>query len=90
MVSKPIVGILSTGSELVADELQNSSSNGGKIRDCNRPMLIAAAAEEQVVVKDLGTTTSGREKSCNITIFRGVSRFRVRTGERNSRISSTC
>ena len=53
--SKPTVGILSTGSELLADVCNSSTPERGKIRDCNRPMLMAAAAEDEIPAKDLGT-----------------------------------
>ncbi|KDO33385.1 hypothetical protein SPRG_02192 [Saprolegnia parasitica CBS 223.65] len=48
---KPIVGVLSTGSELVD---ASASITGGKIRDSNRPMLLASMRAADTVVVDLG------------------------------------
>lgn len=48
---KPLIGILSTGNELVEPE---GGVIGGKIRDCNRPMLMAALSEHGFSATDLG------------------------------------
>ncbi|OQR96929.1 gephyrin-like protein [Achlya hypogyna] len=48
---KPVVGVLSTGTELVD---ASASIHGGKIRDSNRPMLLASMRAADVDVVDLG------------------------------------
>lgn len=52
MHRRPIVGVLSTGSELV--EAFTGATAPGKIRDSNRPMLLALVAEWDVETVDLG------------------------------------
>lgn len=56
LFSKPRVGVLSTGDELIsADSIGLLSETfPGKIRDSNRPMLLAAAAAENATSIDLG------------------------------------
>ncbi|PIN06131.1 Molybdopterin biosynthesis protein [Handroanthus impetiginosus] len=48
----PKIAVLSTGDELV--EPTNESLNRGQIRDSNRAMILAAAAQQQCEVLDLG------------------------------------
>ena len=57
---KPIVGVLSTGSELV--DCSSSGISAGKIRDSNRPMLLAMLREADVHVVDLGICVDHREQ----------------------------
>lgn len=49
---RPLVAVLSTGDELVDSSV--SSLGRGQIRDSNRAMLLAAAAQHQCSVLDLG------------------------------------
>ncbi|ETW09211.1 hypothetical protein, variant 3 [Aphanomyces invadans] len=49
----PVVGVLSTGSELV-DATDAAGIRGGKIRDSNRPMLLAYMQQLHVKTVDLG------------------------------------
>ncbi|RHZ11218.1 hypothetical protein DYB26_011790 [Aphanomyces astaci] len=49
----PVVGVLSTGSELV-DATDAAGIRGGKIRDSNRPMLLAYMQQLRVETVDLG------------------------------------
>jgi gephyrin len=52
---RPKVAIASTGDELV-DPVEGSVLGRGQIRDSNRAMLLAAAAQQQCEVVDLGIT----------------------------------
>ncbi|GBF94452.1 molybdopterin biosynthesis, partial [Raphidocelis subcapitata] len=53
----PLVGVLSTGDEVVDPEA--SSPGPGQIRDCNRAMLLAAAAAAGAGTVDLGIARDG-------------------------------
>ncbi|XP_041352423.1 gephyrin-like isoform X2 [Gigantopelta aegis] len=50
-VKQPIVGIMSTGNELVEPEAPLTM---GKIRDCNRTVLLAQLKEHSIATLDLG------------------------------------
>lgn len=52
----PLVGVLSTGDEVVDPE---ASPAPGQIRDCNRAMLLAAAAAAGAGTVDLGIARDG-------------------------------
>ena len=56
---KPIVGVLSTGNELVP--FNSELIEYGKIRDCNRPALIAAISSAGFQVIDLGICSDSEE-----------------------------
>jgi molybdopterin molybdotransferase len=60
------VGVLSTGDELAAGDLQP-----GQIRDSNRPMLLALVAQARCVPVDLGTAPDD-EAAITAAIERGV------------------
>jgi gephyrin len=49
---RPRLAVLSTGDEVVSPETENLGP--GQIRDCNRAMLLAAAAGAGAEVTDLG------------------------------------
>lgn len=53
---RPVIGVLSTGDELVDVTCSTDSLSAlpGKIRDSNRIMILAAAAKLGAIVKDLG------------------------------------
>ncbi|KAK9861036.1 hypothetical protein WJX84_007974, partial [Apatococcus fuscideae] len=55
VVKQPLVAVMSTGDELL--EPGASQLDGGKIRDANRPMLLAAACSAGCKVMDLGIAT---------------------------------
>ncbi|XP_022147603.1 molybdopterin biosynthesis protein CNX1 isoform X2 [Momordica charantia] len=57
----PVVGVLSTGDELV--ELHTECLGRGQIRDSNRAMLLAAAVQHQCKVIDLGIA---RDDECEL------------------------
>src|SRR5947209_8584206 len=69
VVPRPRVGVLSTGDELVAD---GRPLRPGQIRDSNRPMLLALAAQAGFVPVDLGSVADD-EDSITAAIERGVS-----------------
>ncbi|XP_040949309.1 molybdopterin biosynthesis protein CNX1 isoform X3 [Gossypium hirsutum] len=56
----PTIAVLSTGDELVEPTI--GSLSRGKIRDSNRAMLLAAAAQEQCTVHDLGLVGDDKEE----------------------------
>jgi gephyrin len=56
---RPIVGVLSTGSELV--EAFSDSTPEGKIRDSNRPMLLGLLEEWEVETIDLGICSDKKD-----------------------------
>ncbi|MBA0745117.1 hypothetical protein Gogos_007707, partial [Gossypium gossypioides] len=56
----PTIAVLSTGDELVEPTI--GSLSRGKIRDSNRAMLLAAAAQEQCTVRDLGLVGDDKEE----------------------------
>ncbi|KAK5830439.1 hypothetical protein PVK06_014233 [Gossypium arboreum] len=56
----PTIAVLSTGDELVEPTV--GSLSRGKIRDSNRAMLLAAAAQEQCTVRDLGLVGDDKEE----------------------------
>ncbi|XVF05012.1 hypothetical protein REPUB_Repub05bG0134400 [Reevesia pubescens] len=56
----PTIAILSTGDELV--EPTTGSLSRGQIRDSNRAMLLAAAAQQQCTVLDLGIIGDDKEE----------------------------
>ncbi|KAG8371062.1 hypothetical protein BUALT_Bualt13G0047900 [Buddleja alternifolia] len=56
----PKIAVLSTGDELV--EPTNESLNRGQIRDSNRAMLLAAAAQQQCDILDLGIAHDNEEE----------------------------
>ncbi|ETW09219.1 hypothetical protein, variant 11 [Aphanomyces invadans] len=71
----PVVGVLSTGSELV-DATDAAGIRGGKIRDSNRPMLLAYMQQLHVKTVDLGTlliwtrdgiARSSHERECGVS-----------------------
>jgi gephyrin len=51
--AKPVVGVLSTGDELVPPAMA-AALGRGQVRDANRPMLLASARELGCVAHDLG------------------------------------
>lgn len=55
---RPIVGVLSTGSELVE---AFSATAPGKIRDSNRPMLLSLVSEWSVETVDLGVCSDDKD-----------------------------
>jgi gephyrin len=63
---KPIVGVMSTGDELL--EASSTSLVGSKIRDSNRPSLLAALREQGFEVLDAGIVVdlSSMLRSCII------------------------
>ncbi|XP_059429475.1 molybdopterin biosynthesis protein CNX1-like isoform X3 [Corylus avellana] len=56
----PTIGVLSTGDELT--EPTTKFLNRGQIRDSNRAMILAAAAEQQCKVVDLGIARDDEEE----------------------------
>eukprot|EP00250_Pteridium_aquilinum_P007913 c17529_g1_i2 orf=103-2175(+) len=56
---RPLVAVLSTGDELVDSSV--GSLGRGQIRDSNRAMLLAAAAQHQCGVLDLGIAKDNKE-----------------------------
>ncbi|KAE8731581.1 Molybdopterin biosynthesis protein CNX1 [Hibiscus syriacus] len=56
----PTIAVLSTGDELV--EPTTGSLSRGQIRDSNRAMLLAAAAQQQCTVLDLGIVGDDKEE----------------------------
>ncbi|KAL3620280.1 calnexin Cnx1 [Castilleja foliolosa] len=56
----PKIGVLSTGDELV--EPTNASLGRGQIRDSNRAMIVAAVAQQQCEVLDLGIAHDDEEE----------------------------
>ncbi|XP_049932527.1 molybdopterin biosynthesis protein CNX1 isoform X2 [Nymphaea colorata] len=56
---RPVVGVLSTGDELVEPATRNL--NCGQIRDSNRAMLLAAAMQQQCKVLDMGIACDDSE-----------------------------
>lgn len=56
---RPVVGVLSTGSELV--EAFSDSTPHGKIRDSNRPMLLGLLEEWDVETVDLGICSDKKD-----------------------------
>ncbi|KAM7522773.1 hypothetical protein LguiA_012675 [Lonicera macranthoides] len=56
----PIIGVLSTGDELV--EPTTGCLNRGQIRDSNRSMILAAATQQQCKVLDLGIARDDEEE----------------------------
>ena len=59
VVAPPVVGVVSTGDELVAPDATDVPA--GKIRDSNRLMLLAAVREAGGVAKDCGTCSHVHE-----------------------------
>jgi gephyrin len=60
---KPIVGVMSTGDELV--DATSESPSEWKIRDSNRPMLLAAAGTAGAEILDLGIAPDEKDKLQN-------------------------
>ena len=58
---RPVVGVLSTGTELVDASTSNARLPASSIRDSNRPMLIAAAAAAGADARDLGRVADAEE-----------------------------
>lgn len=58
VVPRPLVGVLSTGDELVDDD---GPLGPGQIRESNRPMLVAAARTFGLDAVDLGTVADERD-----------------------------
>eukprot|EP00300_Choanocystis_sp_HF-7_P036931 c52890_g1_i1.p1 GENE.c52890_g1_i1~~c52890_g1_i1.p1 ORF type:complete len:436 (-),score=99.20 c52890_g1_i1:85-1335(-) len=59
VTAKPIIAVMSTGDEIVPPETQNPQS--GKVRDSNRPMLLAAFESLGYRTIDLGIAPDTRE-----------------------------
>lgn len=55
---RPVVGVLSTGSELVE---AFTATAPGKIRDSNRPMLLSLVSEWSVKTVDLGVCSDDKD-----------------------------
>lgn len=55
---RPVVGVLSTGSELVE---AFTATAPGKIRDSNRPMLLSLVSEWNVETVDLGICSDDKD-----------------------------
>lgn len=58
MHRRPVVGVLSTGSELVE---AFSATAPGKIRDSNRPMLLSLVSEWNADTVDLGVCSDDND-----------------------------
>ena len=58
---RPIIGVMSTGDELV-DATKSGTPGDWKIRDTNRPMLLAAARSTGAVALDLGIAPDSEEE----------------------------
>jgi molybdenum cofactor synthesis domain-containing protein len=59
---RPRVGVLSTGDELVEVGLESGSLAPGKIRDSNRPMLLALVAEAGFEAVNLGVVRDDEDR----------------------------
>ena len=84
---RPLVGVLSTGDELVEPSTQQLQA--GQIRDANRPMLLAAARQAGAKTSDLGIardTQEHVEASFNEAASRRVDVL-LTTGERHWTLS---
>lgn len=51
---KPVVGVLSTGDEVVGAEREGGTLRKGEIRDCNRPALLSVVESWGYEAVDLG------------------------------------
>ncbi|OWZ02858.1 Gephyrin [Phytophthora megakarya] len=71
---KPVVGVLSTGSELV--EAFQGITTQGKIRDSNRPMLLALLSEWGVNTTNLGVC-SDKKQELKDTILKALEKVDV-------------